>query len=295
MVLDDAFVTSRKYNLGVQRCTQITCCVLFAMLCAVMMLNDSTAGFETQKIWSTATFALSVGGIVAASFGVAGVQFHVRWLLFMDLGYVAVFLTYRVLYTAFPLSKETKNWYYMIEIVITALIVLVNWVQLYYSLFFFRLLRFHDVYHRHPKGRAQMVPTEDLVSLMQTLGQKPTPSQVVELLSFVSVDATTFTFKEFCQMEAHLLKMRSVQQRRERRVSRSKEPLLAERRSSSVRGRDARDAYSFSHHNGDEDYENTKVLVRDVATGEWLPLDGGPPEGAPQRHDTTDDFTREEA
>lgn len=282
MALNEDFVKSWKYNLGVQQATQVLCCAIFASLCCLLLVNDQVAGFETEPIWSTATFALSVGGIVTACFGVIGVRFHIRSLLFVNLGYVVLFLTFRVMYTAFPLSKETKNMYFGIQIAISSVIVLVNWVQLYFALYYFRLLRFHDVYYRHPKGRQQKVAVEDLVTLMQTLGQKPTPSQVVELLSYISADATTFTFKEFCQMEFHLLKMRQLQVRRQRRVSRSREPLLAERR-----GRpdgETGSKFSFSQQFEDEDWEtNTRVLVRDSDSGAWMPLAAGDDAAAQQR------------
>lgn len=55
-----------------------------------------------------------------------------------------------------------------------------------------------------------MIPTVDLVTLMNRLGQKPKQSQMVELLSYINPEANTFSFQEFCQIEAEFIRLRFV-------------------------------------------------------------------------------------
>ena len=45
---------------------------------------------------------------------------------------------------------------------------------------------------------------------MNRLGQKPKMSQMVELLSYINPEANTFSFQEFCQIEAEFIRLRFV-------------------------------------------------------------------------------------
>jgi len=239
--LDEALHQSHRYDIFHQKTVQVGCCVSFALLCMLTIFADRELDLsanlvqgnstsivlflEDPDVWTSITFYFSIAGCAMAVLGACGVLYHSRTLLYAYLVFMLLFLTYRVMLLVFGFTADDlRNKYFYAQLAISAGVIMLDWVQLYYVIYYFRLLRFHAVYHVHPQGRQQMIPTEELVTLMNRLGQKPKMSQIVELLSYINPDATTFSFEEFCQIEAEYLRLRRKE------ITRARERAQAERR-----------------------------------------------------------------
>ena len=268
MPLDAALQRSKRYSLRLQKQIQCACCIVLSLLCASMIyVDEHIKEFKVtefkEEAWNTATFAMSVVGIVVSVFAIVGVYFHVRFFLLIYLVYILLFLTYRVIYTVFGFSKEDLHrTFFYLQVTITSAVVLLDWIQTFYALYYYRLLRFYDAYHEHPGGQQEQVPVSDLVMIFEALGQKPTQSQVVELLSYLPPGESTISFEDFTQMGCEYYRMRSRAKLRRREHNKkaktspagTREPLLGN--GSGLRESQQRESQSIISHQSVTDDED---------------------------------------
>ena len=94
--------------------------------------------------WDKALYGLSFGGMLMIFVAVAAVCLHYRRLLRFYLMYIFSTLMFCVLYHIFQLDRKMSGWGYAM-LGLAALMVVLIWTQLYYAMYFFRILDFYDV------------------------------------------------------------------------------------------------------------------------------------------------------
>jgi len=205
------------------------------------------ASAPNMEIWVTATFTLSLVGIIMAACACVGIAKQARPLIFVYLCYVFLFLSFRIVYNVFGFdSSYYHSDAFFTQFIITTAIVAMFWTQLYYIMYLFRIFRFYDVYIAHSEGRRQAVPKEDLVALTAKLGQYLKMSQIIELLSLLPEHVDTFTFDQFCQIEACFF--RNMQKKaRHLETATMREPLVPSDDLESPFVSPGSDRFSFPH------------------------------------------------
>ena len=140
----------RRYSFTRQRGRQLFLSASFSVLCAANLVDNLL--FGGQSTYDTLLYTVSLCGILAAILGSVGVLFHSKELLSLYLVYILCTLAFCVLYHVFQLGTRGAV-HDFILLGLSVLMVVLIWVQLFYALFFLRLLTLYDVYHSHPKVR----------------------------------------------------------------------------------------------------------------------------------------------
>lgn len=204
------------YSFTRQRRRQFYLSFCFSLCCCSNIIDNFLFGGD--EILDTVIFTLSLGGVLASILAVVGVLFHVRSFIHGYMFYIFGTTQFCVVYHVFQMGSHGAT-YSLVFLVISGLLIVLGWTQLYQAMYFLRLLTLYDVYHSHPLGEVEQVPREDLVALLERLDQKPKWSQIVELLSLIPYDY--FTFDEFCQIEAKLEKIEAAARVQRRRSDRN--------------------------------------------------------------------------
>ncbi len=98
----------------------------------------------------TVIYGLSLGGVLAATLDVVGVLFHVRSMIYGYMVYIFCTLSFCVIYHVFQLGGHGST-YSLVFLVLSGAMVLLIFFQLYFAMFFLRLLNLYDAYHSHPQ------------------------------------------------------------------------------------------------------------------------------------------------
>ena len=96
-----------------------------------------------QNGWDMALYGLSLGGALMVVVAVAAVCCHHRGLLRFYLVYIFATLMFCVLYHVFQLDEKMSVWGYTM-LALAVLLAILIWAQLYYAMYFLRILDFYD-------------------------------------------------------------------------------------------------------------------------------------------------------
>jgi len=138
----------RRYSFTRQRERQLLLSALFSALCIANLVDNLLYG--GVNTYDTMLFTVSIFGILAAILGSVGVLFHSKELISLYLVYIIGTLAFCVLYHVFQLGTRGAV-HDFILLGLSILMVFLIWLQLFYALYFLRLLTLYDVYHSHPK------------------------------------------------------------------------------------------------------------------------------------------------
>jgi hypothetical protein len=141
----------RRYSFTRQRERQLLLSASFSVLCFGNLVDN--LAFGGRSTYDTILFSVSLCGILAAILGSVGVLFHNKELLYFYLVYILGTLAFCVLYHVFQLGTRGQVHDFLL-LGLSILMVILIWVQLFYSLYFLRLLTLYDVYHSDPLVRA---------------------------------------------------------------------------------------------------------------------------------------------
>jgi hypothetical protein len=138
----------KKYSYRLQRKRQIYLCILFALLCTGNIVENSF--YAGKSFVDSLVFSLSLGGILSAVLAIFGVLFRNKLLIQFYLAYIISTLAILVLYHIFSLDKTKSNFYSIMLLMLTALMVLLMWAQVFWAMYYLRLITYYEIYHAHP-------------------------------------------------------------------------------------------------------------------------------------------------